>query len=272
MKKRKETSFQQQVFSMITQYIGEYKKLTIPQPFLKFFGNHDTAVFFSQMIFWCDKGKSQGGFIFKSYREWYEETGLTEYRVKRCVERLKDMGILDTKLKQANGFPTIHYKLNRKDFLNAFLKFLRNEREYLKKRNLNISDSITEPTTEITTELTKNNNGRVNSASITFNEYRKKYSIDEEAIRGIQYFLERYKQHIDKKHPNLKREQWQNVVDTLFTCSDDYYDRDFDISLAELEKMIDKYFSTEFQEGCNYSILHFNSTAVKIRRMYESAG
>lgn len=93
-------------------------------------------------------------------------------------------------------------------------------------------------------------------------------TIDRDVIDSVQFFLNEYKKHIGKDHPLLKLAQWQAVINTIFVCEDEE-GRYFDIESEILQSMIEGYFKIDFQEGCNYSILHFNSDGVKIRRMFE---
>lgn len=273
MKTTKKASFQQQVFKMIEQEIGINSVIAIPDSLLKFCGDLETGVFLSQLIYWCDKGKNKDGFIFKSYVEWHNETKLSEYKVKKSIHKLKGMNLLQTKLKQARGNPTIHYRLNRKAFIDAFHKFSGNETENIRNGNLKNSVSITDITAETSSEITEEYKGanEIRSIALSFKEYKKKYPINEETIEGIQYFLKKFKRHRFEEHPNLKPWQWDAVVKTLFLSYDENLQKFDDLDLDSLKAMINKYFIIEFQDGCNYSIIHFNNDGVKVRRMYEVA-
>ena len=161
----------------------------------------------------------------------------------------------------------MHYKLDRKAFIDTFFGFLRNKTENIENENPKTSDSLTEPTAYLSSELTKKykgvNSEEVHTSAISFKEYCKRCPVKEsEEAEVIKYFLNAYKKSIGVEHPRLKPEQWRSVVDSIL------FD---DFSLDALEAMIDKYFETNFQEGCNYSILHFNNDGVKMRRMYEVA-
>lgn len=273
MKIKKKDSFQQQVFKMIEQEIGINSVIAIPDSLLKFCGDLETGIFLSQLIYWCDKGKSKDGFIFKSYVEWLNETKLSEHKVRKIIHKLKGMNLLQTKLKQAHGNPTIHYRLNRKAFIDTFLKFLRMDNEKIKNGFLKNSDSITDITAETSSETTENHEGanEIRSIPLSFKEYKKKYPLNEETIKGIEFFLRMFKGYRAEEHPNLKRRQWDAVVNTLFLSYDENLQKWDDLNLDSLKAMIKKYFTTKFQDGCNYSIIHFNNDGVKVRRMYEVA-
>ncbi len=266
--------FQRQVFSLIEKMSGHLQCLIIAKELLTFCDNSDEAYVLSHLLYWCDKGSSRDGYIYKSYHEWEAETGLKKHRVEKSSNLLKQKGFLSTKKKKANGAPTMHYKLNRELFMSAFYQYLLKESGNLKNLNSNISESITKITQEIISkeyvkEKKGTNSSELRTRPISFEEYRQQYNVDSEKIESIEYFLKRYKKVMGKPHPRLKPDQWYGVVTTLFYVYDDRIDTE--VSLDGLTDMIDKYFATEFQEGCDYSILHFNHPEIKLHRYYEEA-
>ena len=106
--------------------------------------------------------------------------------------------------------------------------------------------------------------------AMSLSEYSKITPVDHMTKTAIEYFLSAYRTHRKEEHPNLKGGQWKTVIRMLFTCLDEKTGEGFDLSLDELQRMIDKYFTTDFRQGCNYSIIHFNNNGIKIRRMYET--
>lgn len=59
-----------------------------------------------------------------------------------------------------------------------------------------------------------------------------------------------------------------SVIDTILECTDDH-GRSYNLSLPCIETMIGRYFSVDFQAGCDYSLNHFNTDGIKSRRMFE---
>ena len=155
----------------------EAKVIAVPSQLIHFVGNitergkTQKAVFLSQLIYWSDKGKRQDGFIYKTQRQWKAETGLSETQIADYTEEFENLGLLETKLKKANGSPTTHYKLKLEVFLNSFDNFLQNgisdNRENQSEEG---EDSLTENTTQITTE-------------ISTTSYKNRNFIDEEDIK-----------------------------------------------------------------------------------------
>lgn len=267
-------SFQQQVFSLLAKHTVNNRTIALHSAILKFAGNLNCGVFLSQLIFWCDKGKSPDGYIYKTYKEWMDEICLSEYALRKAANKFKDLGILDIKVRKANGSPTVHYKLNRQAFIDAFLEFLEMESKKTKNGTIKKEDSLTEITAEISSEITKKHKGAkskdVRSMCFSFKELTEKYNVDVEKAEGISYYMTMYRYRMGKEHPRLTKEQWAGIIDGLFECTDPDLDTYHEIDLAELQDMIGQHFKTEYRD-CDYNILHFVSDRVKVRRMYEVA-
>jgi hypothetical protein len=118
-------------------------------------GSLEGGVFLSQVIFWCDKSKREDGFFYKSAKEWEAETFLSPYKVRKYSEKLQELGVLEIKLKKANGAPTNHYRFRFRNFAESFVKFLTMENQKSDNGLLKNEQSITETTTEKTTETTQ---------------------------------------------------------------------------------------------------------------------
>lgn len=125
-KRKNERSFQQEVFSIIERETGNANIIAMHQEILRFTGDLETGIFLSQLIYWCDKGAREDGFFFKTLNDWQAETGLSVYAIRRATKRLKKMGLLKTKIKKVNGFPTVHYQLKKDALIDPFLRFHKN--------------------------------------------------------------------------------------------------------------------------------------------------
>ena len=129
---------------LITSISGQDNHLTINRTFVQYMGTLEGGIFLQQLVFWSDKTQSADGFFYKSYVEWNEEVCLSEYSVRKQTKVLKEKGLVQTKLKKAEGSPTLHYKLDITGFLKdleSFLKNLRIESEKTKNGIENISVS-----------------------------------------------------------------------------------------------------------------------------------
>ena len=112
--------------SVIAEFSGQANIITVPRIFVELTGDYNTAILLNQIIFWSDKTKRTDGLFYKTYKEWEDEIYLTEYQVRRSVKKLKELGIVDTELKRANGSPTVHYRYNEAAAIESILKKLKN--------------------------------------------------------------------------------------------------------------------------------------------------
>lgn len=159
---------QKAMIELIKATSGQANVLSIPRPYIKYMGSLDGGLFLSQLIYWSDRGTD--GWFYKTYAEWEDELTLSKYEVSKQVKILKEKGVLETKIKKANGAPTVYYRFSFDEFQKTIVKFL----HYGKSSNLTIesketSQSITEITTETTADIgpTPKNSNHKGIAQIT---------------------------------------------------------------------------------------------------------
>jgi len=146
-------SMQRRIFNLIKQLSGQSNVLTIPRAYIGYTGDVNAALVLSQLIYWCDKGSRSDGFIYKSYREWAIEIGLSKHQINRATQILKSKGIVETRLKKAEGAPTLHYRLDIDCFTRSLSEYVNKPEMDFRFFNNPISKkakSLTETTTEIT--------------------------------------------------------------------------------------------------------------------------
>lgn len=80
-----------------------------------------TAVFLCQFLYWKDRVKDPDGWVYKTYAEIREETGLSEREVDNARKQLKGMGILTEKRKGIP--PVIYYQFNWEVFDDILKKY-----------------------------------------------------------------------------------------------------------------------------------------------------
>lgn len=139
--------------TIISQISGQENIVVVPKLFIKLTGDLTTAVLLNQIVFYSDKSKRTDGYFYKSHKEWQEEICLTKRQVSYSTAKLKEMGLVDTKLMKANGAPTLHYKLDYDKLVDWIVTNCNNG----KSQNVtmdcnNLSQSLTENTTENTTK------------------------------------------------------------------------------------------------------------------------
>ena len=131
--------------ALIAQTSGQKNTLTIPKIYVELTGDLTTALLLNQIVFYSDKSKRNDGYFYKTYKDWEQEILLTERQVRNSANKLKKMGLIETKLMKANGSPTVHYKLNYDKLVDSILTkcqigFLQNVRFESDK----MSETITE--------------------------------------------------------------------------------------------------------------------------------
>jgi len=145
-------SYQRSIFDLIARLSGTSNILAVPRMFCEMTGSLESGVLLSQIVYWADKGSDPDGWFYKSYVEWYQDSFLSEYQVRKGVKAFEKAGLLETKLKKVQGSPTLHYRINKAVFSEWILKNLGIETEKSK-------DELPNPQcpsiyTEITTEIT----------------------------------------------------------------------------------------------------------------------
>ncbi|MED4456177.1 helix-turn-helix domain-containing protein [Metabacillus fastidiosus] len=101
--------------------------------------------------------------------------------------------------------------------------------------------------------------------TIISNPILKQFELDQ--LEAITYFVDTYPEYIDESHPRLTYEQWDRARKEMLYVAD--LTRDFCLDVEDEMKMIQSYFETKFQEGCNYSVLHYTSGDLRSIRYYE---
>ena len=112
-----------QQFELIEQALIHSKKaVVIPEVLIKFFKSMPLAAVFKQLFFWSDKGLDSDGWVYKTAKELAEECCLSKDQVDRSMSKLSKLGVIEFKLKKANGAPTRHYRVNHGLFIKLALQ------------------------------------------------------------------------------------------------------------------------------------------------------
>ncbi len=95
--------------------------------------------------------------------------------------------------------------------------------------------------------------------------------LSDKAFDCVKYFIDRYKANRGREHVNLRNDTLERVVTTMLSTitvpvdgkDGDYFENDYsplichEVDRKDFEKVIDKYFDTDFSEKTDYSIVHF---------------
>lgn len=117
-----------EMLNLIQQFTGQKNILTIPATFVKFLGDHASALLVSQLLYWTDRSKD--GWVYKRYTDWQDELGLSKKQVMRIKNSLEKKGFIETKLCKVGDAPILHYKLTE-TFADALYSHLQQETETL---------------------------------------------------------------------------------------------------------------------------------------------
>ena len=226
--------------NVISTFSGTERHITVPRVYLEMLGDFNTAAFLNQLIFWSDKTKRRDGFFYKTYAEWEDELFLSEYQVRRSSKNLRDLGLIETEVKRANGSPTVHYKVNMDELSVSILNKLK-ERNQTNLSNDTEVSSVSLTVDDTLDEQTVDNNKSRNSTRVPYKEiidylnektgrnYKHKAKINQRVIKARMnegYTIEEFKTVIDKK-----TDEWNNDVkmkeflrpETLFGTKFDRY-------------------------------------------------
>lgn len=113
-------------------------------------GGIEEAIFVQQLYYWSDKPIDKEGWVYKTQKEWEIETTLTPKMQNRVKRKLKDLGILETKLKSVKNRPTLHYKLEIALLQKVIMQYDQREECNITKGNKHPTETTTETTTEST--------------------------------------------------------------------------------------------------------------------------
>ena len=189
---------------LIATYSGNERHITIPKIYLELTNDYPTAALLNQMIFWSDKTKRRDGFFYKTYKEWEEETFLSEYQVRRASKVLKELGFLETKLKKANGSPTLHYKLDMDALSESIVKKLKNRNQTNLRNDTEVSQE------SLTVDDTVNDNSRKESPDST----NVKYDDDSPYLGLAKYLFTKVKEN-NSKAPIPNFQNWADDIRKL---------------------------------------------------------
>jgi len=117
------------IIDLICSVTGQTNILTIPRALIDFMGSVEGGLLLSRIIYWQEHSNQDGGCFYKTYSEWDEELCLSKYKVGKLSTKMKDMGFLTTRVRKANGNPTVHYLLDRDKFEKQLVRFLRERSE-----------------------------------------------------------------------------------------------------------------------------------------------
>ncbi|WP_026842376.1 conserved phage C-terminal domain-containing protein [Citrifermentans bremense] len=118
---------------------------------VKFCGDYHTASLLSQLLYWRGKTKNKAGWLYKTDEEWLDELFLSRAKLVKARNKLREMGVLETKT--GGNRNKTHYLLKidaLKDLFpladtdnNNAVRLIVNYLNHLTGYNFEVSDSST---------------------------------------------------------------------------------------------------------------------------------
>ena len=151
---------QAQVFQLIKDLTEQTAIVAVPRLFVQALGSLDVAYFFTQVLYWSDKGSRDDGFFWKSDQDWIDELGLSQYQIRKARTDLEALGLIETRVMRAHGSPTVHYRVLPEGITKWILQFSQDRTcENYKIQVAKTARSLTEITADSTPEITDTTEG-----------------------------------------------------------------------------------------------------------------
>jgi hypothetical protein len=123
---------------------------------LSFGGDRNVAAVFEQLLYWQGKGSDEEGWIYKTYEEWEQEIFLSQYYVKKGIDKLQSIGIVSTKRKRLkDGTNPVHYLMDLEK-VQGWIEKARQEYPDPRKSNISFPEQASR------TEIKKSNSSKSN--------------------------------------------------------------------------------------------------------------
>lgn len=72
------------------------------------------AIVYEKVQFWADRGGRGDGWVYKTYADMEDETALTTKQIGLAYKKLRDAGVIETKVMKVGKTPTLHFRLVQK--------------------------------------------------------------------------------------------------------------------------------------------------------------
>lgn len=255
-------SFQETVFLFIDRISQNKHRLGVHQEIIRFLGDPEMALFFSQLLYWADKTKNPDHLIYKSDREWGEELGLSKYTVRKAREYLEGLGIIETKLKRANGHATTHYKVNFQELKTALENFVQGKNVQNNVVRKAAPKAPTETKLKDSKDRSRDDNPCTHDSHhnklVTAEDYVFKYNTSGNHCNLLD-LMDHLPGTANKEH--LRISEWSKQEGQLLFCSDGK--ATFKIDNRSFYAMLRHYFIMKYDDPDAHTIQYFNRPEVK---------
>lgn len=140
--KEKKMSYQREVFKLIKRMIDNHNLILAPRILVDFMdGDHLSAIFLNQILYWTDRSSMNDGWFYKSHADWHEEIGFSPFQIRNRLDgddrvekekrTLRDVGV-QTRMSLIPGTkqPITYYRLDVAMFFGLLHDYLENHPKY----------------------------------------------------------------------------------------------------------------------------------------------
>ena len=217
------------------------------------------AIIIQQVHYWTEQNKVanrnlKDGYYwtYNSYVEWQKQFPFwSDHTIRRTINKLEKLGVLVTgvynKLQiDRTKWYRIDYEMLEKLVTTPCGQNGQTNSPEWTNQKANLDRPLPETITEINSETTINNN-------------RRNFSVTAECVPEnsiIKYYLESYEECFGKKHPKLRKEQWERVEKEINEFNEAYF-----TDLEDMRIVVDQHFESDTL-NTDYNINHFATPGI----------
>ena len=227
----------------------------------------DAAIFYSELCskykYFCQKKKlDKDGYFYNTVENMKNDAFLSDYRQRKAIKKLKELGLIYYQRRSIpeRGISALRYFKVNMDY-DCIARLTKN----LSNQNLNNCASKFKDTN--LKKLDSNNTNPNNTNILNGMVIQDNHTVNlNQYIESINYYLERYQEHMNCPHPILKKEKWLKVIGKMQDFGEE---SGIDVP-QDFNRLIDSYFENDFPNyPCDQNILHFTSGKIMLNRFYE---
>lgn len=185
-------------------------------------GDYPCAILLSQIVYWCYPNRASGSrlrvikdgeaWLAKSESDWADEICIKHSALTRCLNKLRDLGLIETRLWKFSGAPTNHIRINWKRLGELLAPHLPNPVQTESIRTVRTESSETMVRTESIRTCTD-----TTSTDTTSTERERETSQPVPAPGGAEPAMEVFRRGLEKDKRLLVRlsekPEWGGVYD-----------------------------------------------------------
>jgi hypothetical protein len=100
---------------LLQRLSGQQDVITVKRVYIEITGSLKAALMLGQLLFWSGTrcAQKREGWIYKSYRDWWDEIALTKNEAEGATRKLRELGIIETTTRRPAGrsMPVMHYRI-----------------------------------------------------------------------------------------------------------------------------------------------------------------